>query len=98
MSGHPMLEPDDGEADGPPAPLRDLPVDLDDLDLIASTRALEAPEPYIGYLDTWTGEIHQVPLDLLDAAGNGEPLTDVLEWQEGMAEAAAAIAADTQGR
>jgi hypothetical protein len=53
-------------------PLRQLPVDLSEIDMIAEIRSAEMPDPMVGYLDMQTGEVHSV---YLDASANRSGVT-----------------------
>jgi hypothetical protein len=79
-------------------PLRQLPVDLSEIDFNASFNSDDSPDPTVGYLDTVTGAVHTVSLAALRAAEDEEENAQLEDWDEESVELAAAIVEDAEGR
>jgi hypothetical protein len=80
-------------------PLRQLPVDLSEIDFNASFNNSDSPDPPVGYLDTRTGAVHSVPLSVLRAAEEEEEENGGLGGlEEEIMKQAIVILEDTEGR
>jgi Uncharacterised protein family (UPF0158) len=81
-----------------PEPLRHLPVDLSELDFLASFRADEMKDPILGYLDTQTGDVHSVSRAALACAEEEGDPDDLEPEAQNELDLAIRIAADGAGR
>jgi hypothetical protein len=79
-------------------PLRQLPVDLSEIDMIADIRFDEMPDPMVGYLDTQTGEVHSVYLDALRCAEEDDDPEELEDEAKEQMDLAIAIVEDKEDR